>query len=285
MPSDDAAAVLFQAPCGRPGLGLRGRVLRSGEFKTMNYAYMKQPDSTAVKSASRTIDIVEQVARRGPVNATELGRLTKIPLSSLSYLLATLVDRGWLYLAKDRTYRIGSALNRLASGAGPTRAERLHRLVTESSRITGETVCLFVRRGHEIEATEVEASLHPLRFIPQEGLRVPLHSFAAGKALLATLDRDAFEAYLAGSKRARFTAATIVDADQLRRDIDATRRRGYARALEEHSAGVVGIAMAIDQSRSISIAIPAPRFDAAVEKLAVKTLADGLRALDASADG
>jgi IclR family acetate operon transcriptional repressor len=233
----------------------------------------------SVKSASRTIDIVEQIARHGPATARELARATQIPESSLSYLLATLVERNWLYSASDRTYALGSALHRLAAGAAPSQAESRRAQVKLVARATGETSSLFIRRDNEIEAIEIELSSQLLRFTPEKGMRVPLHSFAAGKALLANMSGEVLDAYFATSTRTRFTPATLVDADDLRRDIAETRRRGYAISREEHTVGIVGMGVAADDQFSLSIAVPTARFDAAFEKLAAKTLLDAAKAL------
>jgi IclR family acetate operon transcriptional repressor len=233
----------------------------------------------SVKSAARTIDIVELIARQGPATARELSRATRIPESSLSYLLATLVERDWLCSRSNRTYALGSALSRLAAGATPSPDERRRAQVKLVSRATGETCSLFVRRGNEIEAIEVELSSQLLRFTPEKGLRVPLHSFAAGKALLANMSAADLDTYFATSTRTRFTPATLVDEAGLRRDIAETRKRGYAISLEEHTTGIVGMGIAADDQFSISVAVPTARFDADFETLAAKALLEAAKAL------
>ena len=233
----------------------------------------------SVKSASRTIDILEQLARQGPATARELSRATRIPESSLSYLLATLVERDWLCNLGDRTYTNGTALSRLATGAAPSPAERRRVQLKLVARATGETVSLFIRRDHEIETIEVELSSQLLRFTPERGMRVPLHSFAAGKALLANMSGAALDAYLAAGPRTRFTPFTLADAADLRRDIAETRKRGYAISREEHTVGIVGLGVAADDKFSLSVAVPTARFDSAFEKLAASTLLEAVKAL------
>jgi IclR family acetate operon transcriptional repressor len=233
----------------------------------------------SVESAARTIDIVERIARHGPATARELARATRIPESSLSYLLATLVERDWLSSLGDRTYALGSALSRLAAGAAPSPAERRRAQLRLVARTTGETCSLFVRRGVEIEATEIELSSQLLRFTPEKGMRVPLHAFAAGKALLAKMSAADLEAYFAADTRTRFTATTLVDEAALRRDIVETQARGYAISREEHTAGIVGMGVAADDRYSLSVAVPTARFDAGFEKLAAKTLLEAAKAL------
>jgi IclR family acetate operon transcriptional repressor len=233
----------------------------------------------SVKSAARTIDIVEQIARQGPATARELSRATRIPESSLSYLLATLVERDWLCSLSDRTYTLGSAFSRLAAGAAPSPAERRRAQLKLVARTTGETCSLFIRRGDEIEATDVELSSQLLRFTPEKGMRVPLHCFAAGKALLAKMSAVDLDVYFATSVRTRFTATTLVDEDALRRDIGETRTRGYAISREEHTAGIVGMGVAGDDRYSLSVAVPTARFDADFERLAGKALLEAGKAL------
>jgi IclR family acetate operon transcriptional repressor len=147
------------------------------------------------------------------------------------------------------------------------------------ARATGETACLFIRRDNEIETIEIELSNQLLRFTPDKGMRVPLHSFAGGKALLASMTEEALRAYLAASTRSRFTPFTLVDEADLRRDIAATRRRGYAISREEHTVGIIGLGVAADDEFSLSVAVPTARFDDAFERLAAKTLLDAAKVL------
>jgi IclR family transcriptional regulator, acetate operon repressor len=233
----------------------------------------------AVKSASRTIDILEQIARQGPATAREISRATRIPESSLSYLLQTLVDRDWLCSLGDRTYTLGSAVSRLAAGAAPSPAERRRNQLKLVARATGETACLFIRREHEIETIEVELSSQLLRFTPDRGMRVPLHSFAGGKALIANMSKPVLDAYLEAGPRMRFTPFTLVDEADLRRDIAETRKRGYAISREEHTVGIVGLGVAADDKFSLSVAVPTARFDAAFEAVAAKALLEAVKAL------
>lgn len=226
---------------------------------------MKSHFPAAVKSAARALDTVQYVALNGPVNARAIGRATGIPESSLSYLLATLVDRGWLMQGTDRTYSCGSVLTQIAQRAPLPLQNRAVAALASLKHRTGETACFFVRQGHDIEATAVEMSEHVLRFTPERGLRLPLHSFAAGKSLLAAFDDEALTAYFAGEGRPRFTAHTLVDEADLRRDLERTRERGYALSKEEHTVGVIGISVALDDTHSLSVAIPSPRFSEELE--------------------
>ena len=218
---------------------------------------MKQQTPSFVKSAARAIDTVEHVALHGPVNARGIARATGVPESSLSYLLATLVDRGWLAQQPDRTYTAGPGLSRLAAGAPRPMPERARAAMRTLTAVTGETSTLFIRQGDEIEVLVVEHSNHALRFTPQIGARMPLHSFAGGKALLAKMSPDDLAAYFARAQRVRFTDKTLVGEAELRAEIERSQVRGYALSLEEHSLGVDSVAAACPSAATVRACISA----------------------------
>ncbi|MDH7971507.1 IclR family transcriptional regulator [Sphingomonas sp. AR_OL41] len=223
-----------------------------------------------VKSALRTLDIIEYVvARDRPVVAQEVAAALTIPVSSLSYLLTTLVDRGYLARA-GRRYTPGPGLARLQTRAsGMALAERVAPLVRALRLQLNETTSFFIRKGWEVEALVTETSEHALRYAVQMGTSTALHGFAAGKAILATLPDSELEAYLTETERVAFTPATITAAAELRREIAEIRRTGIARTREEHTPGIQGIARAVMVGGAalgaFSVAIPSVRFDATVE--------------------
>ena len=230
-----------------------------------------------VKSAMRTLDIVEYVvARDAPVVAQEIAVALAIPVSSLSYLLNTLVDRG--YLAREgRRYTPGPGLERLQTRAhGFSLEERAAPLVRALRVQLNETASFFVRHGWEVEALVTETSDHALRYAVQRGTRTPMHGFAAGKAILAALPDAEIETYLRGTERAAFTATTITAAEDLRREIATIRSTGIARTREEHTPGIQGVARAViiegETLGAFSVAIPTARFDAGVERRVAELL-------------
>lgn len=236
------------------------------------------PDpANPVKSALRTLDIIEYVvARDCPVVAQEIAAALAIPVSSLSYLLTTLADRG--YLVRDgRRYTPGPGLARLQTRAqGFSLEERVAPLVRALRLQLNETVSFFIRQGWEVEALVTESSDHALRYAVQMGTRTPLHGFAAGKAILAAMPDIEFATYLHETSRRAFTPTTITAAKDLRREIAAIRSTGIARTREEHTAGIQGIgrAVTIDGATigAFSVAVPSVRFDADVERRATELL-------------
>ena len=237
------------------------------------------PDVTAnpVKSAMRTLDIIEYVvACDRPLVAQEIAAALVIPVSSLSYLLTTLVDRG--YLVRDgRRYGPGPGLERLQTRSHEfSLAERVAPLVKALRLQLNETASFFVRTGWEVEALVTETSEHALRYAVPMGTHTPLHGFSAGKAILATLPDSEIDTYLTDTKREAFTPTTITAATELREEIAAIRRTGIARTREEHTPGIHGIGRAVLVNGvllgAFSVAIPSVRFNETVEAHAIELL-------------
>ena len=225
--------------------------------------------SSQVKSATRTLDIIEYVvARDRPLVAQEIAMALGIPVSSLSYLLGTLVERGYL-IRQGRRDSAGPGLERLqARPGGFSLAERAAPLVRTLRVQLNETTSFFVRQGWDVEAIVTETSEQALRYAVPTGTRLPMHALASGKALLAALPDDELDRYFAETNRVKFTEATVTSEKALRREIAAIRQTGFAETDEEFSLGIIGIGRVVtiggEPTGSLSVAIPKVRCSEAV---------------------
>lgn len=225
---------------------------------------------STVKSAMRTIDIIEYVvARPAGVVAQEIAAGLAIPVSSLSYLLATLAERH--YLTRDgRRYLPGPALDRLAAPRiAMTLADKVRPLVKSLRLQINETASFFIRDGWQLEAIVTETAEQSLRYSISVGTRSPLHCLAAGKALLARMTDADLDGYFAQARLESFTPSSITDEAQLRAELAEVRATGVGRTREEYTPGICGLGMAaiVDGVAvgAFALAIPVPRFTAEVE--------------------
>ena len=233
--------------------------------------------STTVKSALRTLDIIEfVVAHPQGVVAQDIAGALAIPVSSLSYLLSTLAERG--YLRRDgRRYLPGPGLERLRAPAQAlTLEERAAPLVRALRGELNETCSFMVRKEWSVEALVTEASAQALRYAIDAGARKPMHSLASGKAILAALPEAELARYFASSERARFTARTLVAEADLRAELDRIRHEGFAQSCEEDLLGICGLGCAVvadgEALGAFAVAIPAVRYDDALRERAVALL-------------
>jgi IclR family acetate operon transcriptional repressor len=223
----------------------------------------------SVKSAIRTLDIIEYVVAAGrPLVAQEISNALAIPVSSLSYLLSTLVDRTYLQRA-GRRYTPGPGLERLQAHDGFSLEERVAPLVRTLRVQLNETTSFFIREGWEVEAIVTETSGQALRYAIETGRRLPMHALASGKALLAALSDAELDLYFDEARLERFTPLTITSEAKMRKELAQVRKTGFASTSEELTLGINGIGRAVKMGGEVigalSVAIPKVRCDAALE--------------------
>jgi IclR family acetate operon transcriptional repressor len=148
-------------------------------------------------------------------------------------------------------------------------APAMRRLADE----TGETVNLMVRTPRGAEAVAQVDGRHVLGASNWVGREVPDHCSAAGKVFLA------FGAAHAPEPLERLTPRTIVHPEQLDRDLEQARGRGYATIVDELEMGLAAVAAPIrdgdgDVVGALSVAGPTARLGpsrlAVVGRLAIE---------------
>lgn len=139
-----------------------------------------------VKSASRTVALLELLAERGeqPSRLDELAEDLGVPRSSMYQLLQTLVDSGWVRTdATGSLYGIG--IRALLTGTGYLDGDRHIRAVRpyldEASDALGETIHMARLDGRDVVYLATRESHEYLRTISRVGRRVPAHRRRAGQ--------------------------------------------------------------------------------------------------------
>jgi DNA-binding IclR family transcriptional regulator len=228
-----------------------------------------------VKSAYRVTQILEAVSsRRTGLKHSEIADILKIPKGSLSLLLADLVMQQYLTQDKDgRRYMLGPQVlviaKRYLAGLDIVRlgAPVLRQLVTD----VGETGEIAVKRGSEILMVCREDCSRSLRSVIQIGDRAPLHSTAAGKAILSFLPNEEIESYLASTDLKPSARGPVSNFRTLRKEMEAIRSGAVAYSREELNEGIVAMGLPVFDlhglvAGSIVVPMPAIRFNARKEK-------------------
>lgn len=228
------------------------------------------PDSS-VKSARRTLDILELLTRRQtPMTFTDIVDALGYPRSSMHNLLRTLVQSGWAefdpvtkrYALGIRVWQAGNAYLRAVD-----LAERARPHMEAVRDAFQDTVQLAVRDGrHNVYIAKVEGG-ELLVLASAIGRRLQAHATGVGKVLLAHLDTDERAALLYTQPLERFTAHTITDPGELEREFATIRAQGHSVDNEEYTLGVRCVAVGVrDHSGRViagmSVSVPSIRFDA-----------------------
>ena len=196
------------------------------------------------------IAVLKELGRPGESGSTqaELAEATGLSKSTLHNLLATLESHEYVRRDADtRRYRLGPAL--IPLGTAASRQVKLVRSTIDRIAPMAEQHHLsfaVAQRTGEDEVQIIE------RFYPARDVHVgitigstygPLDG-ALGKVLLAAMDPERAERLIKGRRLPAHTDATITSPEDLIREIEQVRQRGWAASrgeLNENNAVAAGI--------------------------------------------
>ncbi|MFI5530023.1 IclR family transcriptional regulator [Kitasatospora sp. NPDC051853] len=207
-----------------------------------------QPEAATVKSAERTVRILETLAA-SPTRLTvnDLQERLGYPRSSLHALVRTLRELKWVE-ADDTGSAFGVGPHALLSGTAyldrdpalPYAQEALEALRDE----IGYTVHFARRDDAYVLYLATRDSRENVRAVSRVGRRLPVHLTALGQALLADLTEQEVDALLPGELPA-YTPQTITDRAALDATLAEVRDRGWALEREQGTVGVTCVSAAV----------------------------------------
>ena len=221
------------------------------------------------RSVGRALDIFELLAHfpKG-LAQTEIASTLKIPKGGLHDLLQVFLERGYVEETPvGRRYCVGLRLFE----AGSTYMAQIDLLevaipvIEIINALTGESVDLSVRDGSEMVSIYKKKASFALRYDSALGERIPGHTSAVGKAILAHLSQKELHQLLPHNHLPRLTRRTITSRDGFERELAKVRQTGIAYNLEEMFNGTCAAASVILDDRGvaragISITAPTTRF-------------------------
>jgi IclR family transcriptional regulator, acetate operon repressor len=227
---------------------------------------MKLDADATVKSADRAFDILEFVGNAPePSTFSQLLSQLGIPRSSLFHLLNNLLARNYLRQDAAGRYNLGDQIRQLADKlSAPSLATLVARRLRQFSDELNETSGFYVRVGNSVEVIASATSNQALAYTMKVGEQAPLYAVSGGKIALAHMSAFELENYLLGIQFEAFTSKTIRTKRQLREEIQAVHKDGFAYSREEFTPGIIGMATAVQKGGqfvgAVNLAIPAVRF-------------------------
>ncbi|MDQ3809469.1 MAG: IclR family transcriptional regulator [Chloroflexota bacterium] len=195
----------------------------------------------------RAIQVIDLLARRGPLGVRAVAQQLELPLGSAHRILMDLAAESILERSATGEWNLSYRLLEIVG----TQLERvqLPRLVRpmleQLATDTRETTFLAVPSRDEIVYLDKVQTDLQLQLNVELGTRRPMHCTGLGKAILAFLPEAQQEQVLAAGPFRAFTPHTMTDAMLLRLDLERTRQRGYAIDREEIILGVHCVAVPI----------------------------------------
>jgi DNA-binding IclR family transcriptional regulator len=229
--------------------GRRSANCSTGFSEKAKFGNVNDTDGSGVKSAERALSILELFSRPNrALTFTQVAELLGYPRSSLHGLLRTLTDRGWLRLdPASRRFTLG--LRAWEAGKAYRPANELRRAVEPVVKQLRSTLDGAVHVS-VLDDGDAVAVLHSDE---DDGRRVGAHAVSCGRVLLAHLDRAQVEQRVAGRVES--------PADDLHRDLEQVRDRGWAEGDGEQLDGARTIAVPLrDRNGAVvaALAVTAP---------------------------
>ena len=190
---------------------------------------------TGTQSIDRAAELLVRVVESGePTSVGELAETTGLPKSTTSRLVGALERQGLVQRDGRASIRPGPVLLRFAgrddfADLVGLSGDTLDRLAAAS----GETVNLGVSTPVGVDQLDQRDGRHFIGSTNWIGKQVPLHCTAQGKVFLAH-----GIAVLPPGTLERHAPRTIVQPDELARELESVRGRGYATTLDELEPGL-----------------------------------------------
>ncbi|WP_063791787.1 IclR family transcriptional regulator [Bradyrhizobium valentinum] len=181
------------------------------------------------------------------MSVTDVSQLLRMPKSSASRLLKTMLQEGLLSRSENPPrYKVGNLLFEISRlyKLNSSLIDAVDEAVREISRETGHTGYVSILDGADVLVIRMHQGSHALRVFTPLGQRAPAFATALGRSLLARLSDDVVrslhdEGVIPPSPRAPQSV------DQLLTALDQPRRFGWAEAADEAIPGVGSISVSV----------------------------------------
>lgn len=214
-----------------------------------NVAKKSGDSSGQVQSLCRALSILNVIAEDDHgLSMTHIAQRTGLPLSTTHRLLTTLQHERYVRCDSDQSlwkagvqaFIVGNAFAQSRDIIATSRP-----FMTALMEKSGETTNLAVAdQGECIYLAQVECR-QMMRVQAKPGSRVPMHSSAVGKALLAAMPEEKAKKFIQMREFERNTDKTVVEQQELQREVTDVRQTGYGRDDEEHCVGLRCVASVI----------------------------------------
>ena len=210
---------------------------------------------------------------------TELTKKLNYSKNSVFRITATLLEHG--YLSRDEQKRFKLSKKLLAMGCRTISQEHFieHSLdiMRKCRDDLKETILIGTMIEHEGVVIEQVLGSHPFKFSLDQGMRMPIHSAAPCKAMIAFMSKSEQNNIIRQAAFKKFNENTITTVKEYREELTKVKELGYAVDREEQLFGIHCIATPIFDQYSNPIAaiwvtgpsahLPAEDFEEIGEKM------------------
>ncbi len=206
---------------------------------------------------------------------TAISRSLNLPVSTVHRLLHLLMEQGFVERGvRFQSYRVGGELYRVGNIVSKKMvlSEIAQPIMEAVAEATGEFTMLglYLQSDRSLTLIRTVASKNPLTYRADTFVHISIAWGASGRAILAHLPAPEIQQIHATAGPSPVTGEALPPLKEFRNELEAIRRRGYARTHNQKVSGAVGLGSAIfgrsgNAIASLCLTIPDFRFDAVLE--------------------
>ncbi|WP_424008975.1 IclR family transcriptional regulator [Haloferax denitrificans] len=190
-------------------------------------------------TVNRTFDILGLLRKNSSMSVSEIAKTLDTHRSTIHGYLRTLEATGFVINENGR-YRLG--LRFLEFGGRIKYRNRLFQVsqseLEHLADDTGYTASLTIEENNELAIVHLAEGERSLQLGMYTGMRVPLHSHASGKSILAYSSDEVIDRFFETHDLEAVTKFTKTDPDDLRAEFETIRETGYAYDWDEQVVGM-----------------------------------------------
>ncbi len=187
-----------------------------------------------VKTTHIALDIIEYIQSENGATTQELADRFGVARSTIHRHCTTLLDRE-LLVKPNQEYQLGLKFLELGMDA-QSRVygyDETEPIIEKLAEDTGELVEFFIEDHGQAVLVDMASGENAPQTEAMKGMRLPMHSLAAGKAMLAFMPENKIGQILDTHGLPKITANTITDRANLEEELQTIRERGYSYNREE----------------------------------------------------
>ena len=188
----------------------------------------------------KAIEIIETISERKELTIADLVDILGQDRNAVNRIVLTLQHLGYLCRLENRKYTLTLKMFQIGSSALDQNQiiRTVKSYMKELSDCFGQTVCLGQSNEKSVVTVDLLNGTLPINFSARVGDAAPIQTTSMGKSILAAMPDDKLDQLLKTLKFTKYTDNSILNATDLKKDIEKIRRRGFAEDAEEWARGV-----------------------------------------------
>ncbi len=225
---------------------------------------MANKNGVIIQSVSRALGILKCFENFSELGLIEISDMMNLSKSTAYGLVNTLVSSGFLEQSYDskkyklgiKNFELGNYVKKRMDITKEARPyleillNQFHETIHIAKHYDGEVVYIDKVEGSDFSIVS-----------SQVGRRAPMHCTGVGKAQLAYLPMHYLDKYIFSKPLKQYTSNTIITKEELLKELELIRERGYALDNEEIEIGLRCVAvpiLGVDGKPLVGVSISAP---------------------------